>query len=305
MSPKKSPFPLLKLPLELRQQIFSYLLPRTVDHSDPNPLASHARNFSAVQKRGLKGMALPQKDAPRPTAAHVVWRRGNIQLLSVCRQLHDECAGLLYGNNIFLLFITFSGISFRFNWLLPSGLAPSRRFDFLELLPKQYMALIKKVVVNVDHVDSYLGMIKYNVSGKGLTYGLQKQVQRLIDALRPPSLDHEPGARRCLYKVHVRISNGNAVIDQIKSEAGRQKDGQTKVAQDLEEMLAPFGDLHGVRDVAITGAVSKTFARILRERMMSDSGLDDVSRISKALTEFDLPPSLYPNPHLCVYGNDI
>ncbi|EME42936.1 hypothetical protein DOTSEDRAFT_173475 [Dothistroma septosporum NZE10] len=311
----KPKFPLLQLPLELRQQIFSYLLPRTYDRSDPNPLADHARNFSAVKKRKAKGMIVPKPEPPQRGGAHIVWQRAYVDLLRVCRQIHNECAEMVYGRNTFLLFLTYSGITFRFNYLLPTGMAPSRRFNFLELMPKRYLALVKRVVVNVDHVDSYTGMIKFNVSGKGLMHGLRNQVRRLVNGLQPlPALDRESednkvtsdgrdsGTEFCnerrLAKVHVRVSNGNAVLDQIKS----QREEAVKIEQDVEDMLAPLGDLRGVRDVAITGAVMKPFAESLRQKMMGNDKLEHSTAISKALRVLELDMT---TPQLCVYGNDI
>lgn len=254
--------------------------------------------------------------------SNVVWQRGNINIMSVCRQLHDEAAEQVYGTNTFLLFITFSGITFRFRWLLPSGLAPSRSYSFLELLPQNYSRLVRKVVVHVDHVDSYTGMIKFNVGGKGLTHGLRRQVQRLVNALQPVHASEDvvhtyeadsehseqyvesPACKdvesRRLAKVFIRVSNGNAVMDSIKSEIVRQREGSIRVNEDLEEMLEPFGDLAGVREASVTGAVNEAFAVVLTERMKSaehkplrccidDEGLN--------LSEAD--------PQLCVYGNDI
>lgn len=275
----KPKFPLLKLPLELRQQILSYLLPRTRESLNTNPLASHARNFSAVQKRGEKGMRLPPVPASADNSAtgssamsNIVWQRGNINMFCVCRQLHDECADLMYGSNTFLLFITFAGITFRFRWLIPNGLAPSSSKPFLELLPEQYMRRVKRVVVHIDHVDSYTGMIKFNVGGKGLTHGLRRQVQRLVNALKPgpeqstKDAEHDSTERR-LTKVIVRVSNGNAVLDDLKSRGGRQREGEITVANDLELMLEPMRQLYGVRTVSISGAITETFARDLEASM--------------------------------------
>lgn len=312
----KPKFPLLKLPLELRQQIFNYLLPRTIKHSDPNPLASHARNFSAVKKRAAKGMIVPKQDPPQRGPSHVVWQRGNIKLLSVCRQIHDECADMLYGRNTFLLFVTYAGITFRYSWLLPTGMTPNRHFPFLELLSSNYMTRIKRIIVNVDHVDSYTGMIKFNVSGKGLTHGLRKQVQRLVNALQPPPPSNEDeedyvfvkadeskideDEDRRLAKVNVRVSNGNVYLNQIKSEAVRQRDAGDKISEDVEEMLEPFADLIGVREAAVSGAVTDTFARSLEARMRSTKPPDRTTVPTKSMS--DLEMATY---QMCVYGNDM
>ncbi|KAI5364867.1 hypothetical protein Slin15195_G044050 [Septoria linicola] len=315
---KMSRFPFLRLPLEIRQQIYLLLLPRTIEHSKPNPLASHALNFSAVKKRSARGMVVPQSDPGYSRAAHIVWQRGNIRLLSVCRQMHNECAELLYGNSTFLLFITYTGISFRFNWLLLSGMAPQRKYDFLELLPKKYMALVKRVVVNIDHVDSYTGMIKFNVSGKGLTHGLRKQVQRLVNVLQSPQMvdpkeEHtidnglagrQVAARR-LAKVNIRVSNGNAVLDQIKSEIVRKREGGIRVNEDLEEMLEPFADLRGVREVEVAGAVTDSFAKSLRSSMMDTNPADTTATVTRSLLDLDLHPSLDPTSELRMNEHEI
>jgi len=316
----KPKFPLMRLPLELRQEIFRYLLPRTRERVQSNPLASHARKFSAVQKRGTKGMAIPIADGAgtNTSVTNVVWQRGNINLFSVCRQLHNECAEMVYGNSTFLLFVTYSGITFRFRWLLPNGLAPIRSFSFLELLPERHLTLIKRVVVHVDHVDSYLGMIKFNVGGNGLTHGLRKQAQRLVDALRGPvppqhgtatgechklsnrDGNQEVNARR-LAKISIHVPNGNAVLDSIKSDKIRQRDGVTKVAEDVEAVLEPFGQLCGVRDVSINGAITDDFARKLEEKMRSTESVEYAQAQDADDDELAAPQGV----HLCVYGNNI
>lgn len=47
-----------------------------------------------------------------------------------------------------------------------------------------------------------------------------------------------------------------------------------RVSEDLEEMLEPFAELRGVREVGITGAVTNTFARKLERTMMSQKTAD-------------------------------
>lgn len=331
----KPKFPLLHLPLELRQHIYSYLIPRTQELRQSNPLGSHARNFSAVQRRSASGMALPRvvesarsSNSERDgSMSNVVWQRGNINMLMVCRQTQREYAEMMYGRNTFLLFVTYSGITFRFRWLLPSGLAPSRSYDFLDLLPDRYLRLVRKVMVHVDHVDSYTGMIKFNVSGSGLTHGIRKQVQRLVLALQPQRTssiesqedNHSEGyadEQRRLAKVVVRVSYGNAVIDSIKTIASQQRGkatpsdprrmdsestkGSDGTIDDVKDMLQPFGDLAGVREVRVMGAVFETFARALEERMRSTEARECTYKgsVSDAWGE-------KPTAPLCVYGNDM
>lgn len=310
---QKPKFPLLKLPLELRQQVFGYLLPHTQEFKDSGLLGEHVRNFSAVKKREAKGMIVPNGRPPMAAGAvnNVVWQRGNISLLSVCKQLHDECSEMLYSTNTFLLFVSYAGVKFRFRWLLPSGLAPSKSYDFLtpprttipNLLPQRYMSLIKRVVVHVDHVDNYTSMIKFNVQGKGFVHGLRAQVQRLVVALEGPQNDNETDEDRRLAKVNVRVSNGNAVVDALKSDSVREREGGGKVSEDIEEMLEPFGYWRGVQHVHIGGAVTDELARRLEDKMSSNWAAGKKRNVFANLI---IPePTAGPSPIVCVYGNDI
>jgi hypothetical protein len=333
----KPKFPLLKLPLELRQQILSYLLPHTQElGSHADALESHVRNFSAVQKRVRKGMELPpeKKNVEVPPAAaaaatrrqntssssglnvpsNIAWRRGNTSLFAVCRQLHDECADMVYGRNTFLLGVTFSNITFRFRYLLPSGMAPQREYAFLELMPARYLRRLRRVFISVDHVDSYTGMIKYNVSGKGLVHGIRRQVLKLVCALQPPptmasqedegceiddSTAEEP-ARPDLARVVIRISSGNTVTTSLKAQFGEVQ----RISQDIEEILEPFGHFCGVRDPRVVGAVGQAYARELEERMRDpESRQQQGCGCSGGMA--DLVVDEKKAVQICVYGNDI
>ena len=120
---------LLSIPLELRQHIYSYLLPCTSDI-----------------------LAKEQK---------FVWIRGNTALLSTCRQIHEECAGQLYGTNTFSLYVVWDCIIFDYAWILRSSLQPRRRMAFPETFSMKRrtrgLRLIKKIHVRVHHMDSYTG----------------------------------------------------------------------------------------------------------------------------------------------------
>lgn len=265
-------FPILKLPLELRQHIFRYLLPYTQEFKDSGKLGEHIRNFSAVKKRVAKGMVIPSDKASSGSSSvsNVVWQRGNIKLLSVCKQIHDECAEMMYGSNTFLLFLTYNGISFRFRWLLRSGAAPIASKNFVDNLPERYRHLIKRIVVHVDHVDSYVSTIKFGVDGAGLAHGLQNQVQRLVNALVPVE---QPD--RQLAKVYIRVSNGNAVLDALKTHTPRERDDDVKISEDIEIILEPFSELRGVQQVSVVGAVPASYAQSLEAAMMSERSMEE------------------------------
>ncbi|KAF2841414.1 hypothetical protein M501DRAFT_1000623 [Patellaria atrata CBS 101060] len=139
----------LKLPLEIRQEIFSYILPTTF--KDKN----HG----------------------------IAWRRGHIALLAVNRQLNEECLDLMYGHSTFTIDVTYDSIRFRYQWVLPSLLCPNKRYPFLTCFPPHLLRLIKYYEISVEHVDGYTGMIKYNCQGPGLTDGLRAQVQKLVEVM--------------------------------------------------------------------------------------------------------------------------
>jgi hypothetical protein len=326
---KKPKFPLLKLPLELRQQILSYLLPHTQElGSHVDALESHVRNFSAVQKRVRKGMELPPEKKVEPVKrqdtvssssrssmnvpSNIAWRRGNTSLFAVCRQLHDECADMVYGSNTFLLGVTFSNITFRFRYLLPSGMAPQREYAFLELMPARYLHRLRRVFISVDHVDSYTGMIKYNVSGKGLVHGIRRQVLKLVCALQPMATSHEDEgcdeiaaveeepSRPGLARVVIRISSGNTVTTSLKAQFGEVQ----RISQDIEEILEPFGHFCGVRDPRVVGAVGQAYARELEERMRDPEPREQQGCCCNGGMA-DLVVDEKKAVQLCVYGNDI
>lgn len=168
------------------------------------------------------------------------------------------------------------------------------------------MRLIKRVVVHVDHVDSYTGMIKFNVGGKGLTHGLRRQVQRLVNGLKQPAHDDEGSAgmvERRLTKLAIRVSNGNAVLDQVKSDIVRKREGGIKVSEDLEEMLEPFRQLYGVRDASISGAVTDKFAKGLEASMQSTERSEDGG--GNVMVDAEDAGLGAPAKGVCVYGNDL
>ena len=301
---QKPKFPLLKLPLELRQQVLGYLLPRTQEWSDSVFLSKRSRNPSGVKKGAACGTTFPSANSGMGGVSNVVWRRGNINIFCVCKQLHDECAELVYGWNDFILFIDYERIDFRYRYLRSSGATPAQNLPFLKTLAPKYMRLIKRVVINVDHVDSYTGMVKWGVGGKGLTRVIRCQVQRVVNALcasPQDAIDTEDDRR--LGKIYIRVSNGNAIIEALKSDAVRQREGGVKINEDVEEMLEPFGDLRGVGYVRVGGAVTDEVARSLEDRMRSDWTEDE--KIDRKVVDQGMLMTTANPIQQCVYGNDI
>lgn len=203
--------PFLRLPIELRLQIYSYTLPKTV------------REASKHDDDGL------------------VWQRSDIALLSVNRQISEECLDCLYGDNTFVVECGYSKIEFRFRTILPDNhnLAPSRTYSFLDHFSQRNIQRIRHYLVHVERVDSYTGMIKYNCSGRGLTDRTREQVRRLVECLRYGALQ----------KVDVRFVNYE----------GRWE---------TQEVLRPLVLLRGVRKAIISGGLKPEFAKYLQDKMM-------------------------------------
>ena len=165
-----------------------------------------------------------------------------------------------------MLFVAYDGITFRFRWVLPSRLAPSVTFDFLGLLGgKRYVGLIRKVVVDIDCVDEYTGMIKYNVGGSGLTYGLRMQVKKLVKALRTGGENSHDGG---LKRLTVRLMNGNeAALDSEKRSSVRSRES-SRTIEDVQTVLEPLKELQGLVDVNLHGAIKDEYKQELRDKMM-------------------------------------
>lgn len=125
-SPNQLP-PLLRLPLELREQIYSYLLPWAQKSCNP---------------RGV---------------VKSVWRRGNTSLLGTNRQVYTETTSIIYGSNLFEIDIGYGSIDFQFRRKLASGLIPRETPAFPEFFATRNIEKMRNLLINVNHVDSYTG----------------------------------------------------------------------------------------------------------------------------------------------------
>ncbi|GAB7343758.1 hypothetical protein MBLNU457_1733t1 [Dothideomycetes sp. NU457] len=256
---KAKPFPLFELPLELRQKIYQYLLPCTTQRGQAGFTQAFARFISKTQQPPVQSSK---------SAEDLVWKRGQTSLLCVSRQVHDECAALLYGSSPFVLFVRYDTITFRYSFLLANGLAPSKPYEFLDLVPPRYLKLIKQLVVTIDHPDSYTGMIKYNVGGPGLTHGLREQVQKLVNAIKPSSEEHTG-----LNSLRVTLINGNKYMDAEKRNFVRARENEFRGDEQVQTVLDPFAELHHITNVEILGASTAGYADHLREIMKAEDSM--------------------------------
>ncbi|KAF2811352.1 uncharacterized protein BDZ99DRAFT_461440 [Mytilinidion resinicola] len=262
-APQEVPF-LLRLPIELRQHIYSYILPSTTSYASHfPPAASEPSNsefsLTFVRETLGEGVWKMQRTLPntsRKAGNDIVWRRGWTALLAVNRQIHEECVDLIYGDNTFVIDVAYDSIKFRYRWVLPSNLTPSQSYSFLDHFSQRNLLRIRNYIVNVEHVDSYTGMIKYNCGGRGLTAGIRQQVQNLVELLAlVPSL----------HRVHVHLIDG--AISRVRFPSGRlhrvQDKGNCAAAQTV---LDPLFRLYGVRKAAVTGVTPEYMTR-LEEQM--------------------------------------
>ena len=136
--------PFLNLPYELRTQIYSYVLPNTVNLPD----------------RG------------------VIWLRATAAIWAVNRKVYSECIRLMYGNPTFLIDVRYDKVEFLYQWTLHQGsLVPKRIFKFPDPIATRNRPLMRKFHVRVHQIDGYTGMLKYNYSNSEiLARGLRCQV---------------------------------------------------------------------------------------------------------------------------------
>lgn len=262
--------PLLRLPSELRRQIYASLLPHTLNlalryQRSPDTVPRAEYNLTFVrQSTSSNGTWKMQKTSPRSdreTGNDVVWRRGCTSLLAVSKQIHEEAADMLYGENTFVIDVAFDKISFRYRWRTENGLTPSRTFDWLEHFSQRNLLRVKNYVVNVESVDDYTGMIKYNVGGRGLPAGIRAKVRELVDLLVLVSE---------LRRLEVHLIDGDISRHRFPSGRVHRVQDEGHYAQ-TQTVLDPFRALYGVRQVQITG-VSEEYAKALEVSMTAQRG---------------------------------
>lgn len=238
--------PFLRLPLELRQQIYNYILPTTI----------------TIPTKGANG---------------VVWQRGFTSILATNHQIHEECAELMYGHSMFVISITYDKIMFQYQWLvLPSRLAPNRAYPFLEHFPQKSIRRIKNYTINIRHEDSYTGWIKYNCGGPGLTEGVRRNVQKLVEVL---------GTAGDLHKVRIHLSDGSNVLSEIRKVPVRAVQLEKNVAV-TQIVLDPLRQLRGVRQITITGTVLPEYVAAIESEMASAARVNSVRRAARTNREW-------------------
>jgi hypothetical protein len=211
-----------------------------------------------------------------------IWIKGCTSLLQVSRQLHEECAGILYGTNTIEVDIKYDSIKFHYTWLLPFGLKPKALYPFFTHFSPRNIGLIRNYVINVEHVDSYQGMIKYNCGGPGLTAGVLSQVRNFV---------REIGEVRDFGRVVVRLSNGNRVLSDIRRVRVHCME-RGKNMEETQRVLDPFEDMKGIRWAQVEGSVTREYAARI-EQAMTGCSMNVDSAVCVAKTdEVNLDPAV-------------
>lgn len=120
---------LLALPTEIRQQIFSYVLPYTIKQEKRTGQSGH----------------------------DIVWCRSSTALFAASKQLHQECSTLLYGDAMFDVSVWYDSIRLEFRQLLDSGLIPKTTPKFLETVLPRYWQYVRNLRVTINIEDDYTG----------------------------------------------------------------------------------------------------------------------------------------------------
>jgi hypothetical protein len=116
-------------------------------------------------------------------------------------------------------------------------------------------------------VDEYTGMIKFNVGGSGLVYGLKLQVEKLVKALE--AAEGEEGLRR----LTVRLQNGSdGVPEGEKRLVGRNREREVRSTDEVQGVLEPLKQLSGLREVVLYGAITDAYKEDLKNSMLATSG---------------------------------
>ncbi|EUC38072.1 hypothetical protein COCCADRAFT_22423 [Bipolaris zeicola 26-R-13] len=257
---------LFRLPIELRRTIYSLVLPHTTTFDvrlqrsiDPPPKSEYNLTFVRQNGDGCWRMqrTLPRTD--RETGNDIVWRRGCTALLAVSRQVHEEAADMLYGENTFVIDVTFSAINFRYRWRTANNLTPNQTYQFLDHFSQRNLLRIRNYIVNVESVDDYTGMIKYNYGGRGLSAGIHSKVRELVDLLV---------AVPQLHRLQVHLIDG--AISRVKFPSGRvhRVQDESNISQ-TQLVLNPFRALHGVR-MAVVSGVNDEYKEELEKSMTKE-----------------------------------
>jgi hypothetical protein len=273
-SPPTQPFPFLQLPAELRLRIYRFILPHTSTFSvhlqrgngeperSEHSLTFVVDNGETADESGWWTLKKTHPRSDREVGNEIVWKRGCTAILGTNHLVHNECVDLIYGESTFVIDVSFDSTKFHQRWRTANNLTPSRSYAFLDHFSQRNLMRIKNYIVNVEHVDDYTGMIKYNCGGRGLSAGIRDKVQELVELLSvAPYLHH----------LHVHLIDG--AISRVKFPSGRvHRVEDVKNYSNSQTVLDPFRRLYGVRKACVTG-VSAAYAEEMEKSVVDSRGV--------------------------------
>lgn len=202
--------PLLEVPVEVRNMIYQLVVPTTTQ----------------VQGKGT------------------AWLRGSTAFLAVNKQIYNEAITIMYGTSTFVIDVRYNGISFAYQWMLPSGLVPKTTFVFPTKFAERNFTLIRRYQIRVHLVHSYTGMIKYNISGRSpLADGVRDQVTKLVSILGNVCEIHQ--LQICLEDNYYG----------------------TEYNQSVPPVLLPFFGLKNTHAVSLSGNITPDLQKRLQDRL--------------------------------------
>lgn len=117
----------LRLPFEIRLQIYRHLLPYT------------DLMWTIYGRRAW------------------VWNRGSVAILALNRQIAAEAAAVMYGEAHFVVEVGFDSILFRPRLVLKTGQTSPVTPPFLDTVRPENIKRVRNIMISVQHVDSYTG----------------------------------------------------------------------------------------------------------------------------------------------------
>jgi hypothetical protein len=134
-----------KLPLEIREDIYKYALPQSMNHN--TCIKSDNPNFEFLADPGN-----------RRTPNHVyAWYKGNMSLLAVNRQINSEATKVFWRSNVFSIVIDSANPALVIRYFDESSLrfSTSKQMREISEFPKEWLGLIKHVYLVIRRSSDF------------------------------------------------------------------------------------------------------------------------------------------------------
>ena len=237
--PPKNMANILRLPLEIRSRVYEYILPYTIERPDSN-------------------------------GTMAIWNPGQINLLSVCHVVYEECMDILYGDNIFNINIESNRV--RFNKISHSvhSSVIINKHDFFNVFSERNFCRMRQFLINIHQPVEGTCPIKYEFARRNFDQALRLQIEAVVDVLN---------CAKFLRSVKVQHDVGNWHPSSPIS-ANIFPEAENNIFTSAEKVLSPFSQLSDVRTVNISGAVNRNFAKAMEKNMSTELWRRDVNQMT-------------------------